>query len=306
MKQLKGIGAYVPILLVMLIWGSMGIPSTYAVEEFSPMAVLCLRSGVGAAVLFPFVWRRHRTVRPGEGEGLLLAALSVIGVVLCNYLYFYAVQHTSLTNVATLYALGPVITTVLAAVFLRETVRQSRILGILLAFFGVAALLTNGHIGALLANGFNRGDGAEFLSSACLAVYTILSRRIRRTPADCAVFWLMAVGFAVTLPLVWLTDGGFPAAVSWRGIASAAYLGVLCSGAGYLLQQRSIQTIGASASAAFLNGISPITILTAAVILGEEVTLVQIGCIFVVFFGLFLNARNVTMVHLPPKHIRTG
>ena len=40
--------------------------------------------------------------------------------------------------------------------------------------------------------------------------------------------------------------------------------------------------------------------------LGEEVTLVRIGCILAVFFGLFLNARNMTMIHLPPKHIRTG
>ena len=71
--------------------------------------------------------------------------------------------------------------------------------------------------------------------------------------------------------------------------------------AGYLLQQKSIQTIGASTSAAFLNGISPITILSAAVILGEQVTLAQVACIGVVFFGLFLNARNMTLVHLPPK-----
>ena len=301
MKNEQGIHAFIPIILVMLIWGSMGIPSTYAVEEFSPMTVLCLRSGVGAAVLLPFVWRRHGTVRPGKGEGLLLTALSVIGVVLCNYLYFFAVQHTALTNVAILYALGPVITTVLAVAFLKETARQSRVLGILLAFFGVAALITNGHVGQLLSIGFNVGDVAEFASSGCLAVYTILSRKLRRTTPDCAVFWLMAIGFVVTLPIVLVQEGGLSLRGSWRGIASVVYLGVLCSGAGYLLQQKSIQTIGASTSAAFLNGISPITILSAAVILGEQVTLAQVACIGVVFFFLFLNARNMTLVHLPPK-----
>ena len=147
MKNEQGIHAFIPIILVMLIWGSMGIPSTYAVEEFSPMTVLCLRSGVGAAVLLPFVWRRHGTVRPGKGEGLLLTALSVIGVVLCNYLYFFAVQHTALTNVAILYALGPVITTVLAVAFLKETVRLGRGRGMLLAFLGVAGFITNGQVG---------------------------------------------------------------------------------------------------------------------------------------------------------------
>lgn len=292
MSRRQAWGNYVPILLVMLFWGSMGIPSTYAVAEFSPLSVLCLRSGIAAAVLFPAVRRRHGSVCPASGEGGLLIVLSVIGVVCCNYLYFFAVQHTTLTNVAILYALGPIITTVLAFFFLREKVRQSRALGIVLAFLGVVALITDGHLEALGAIGFNQGDVAELLSSLCLAVYTILSKRLRKIPADCVVFWLMAIGFIVTLPMVLWTEGGISLHVSRQALASVLYLGILCSGMGYLLQQRSIQTIGASTSAAFLNGISPITVLSAALILKEQITLVQVACMLVVFLGLFLNAKN--------------
>ncbi len=300
MSRRQALGKYVPILLVMLFWGSMGIPSTYAVEELSPLSVLCLRSGVAAAVLFPAVRRRHGSIRPAPGEGGLLVVLSIIGVVCCNYLYFFAVQHTTLTNVAILYALGPIITTVLAFFFLREMVHLSRALGIVLAFLGVVALITDGHVEALLDIGFNQGDVAELLSSLCLAVYTILSKRLRKTPADCVVFWLMAIGFVVTLPMVIWLEGGIALYVSHRALASVLYLGILCSGMGYLLQQRSIQTIGASTSAAFLNGISPITILTAALILQEKITPVQIGCMAVVFLGLFLNARNQPLLSRRP------
>lgn len=292
MKKELGILDYVPILLVMLFWGSMGIPSTYAVEELTPLAVLCLRSGIAALVLFPIVRRRHGGVRPAKGEGGLLILLSLIGVVLCNYLYFFAVQNTALTNVAILYALGPVMTTVLAAIFLKEKVHQSRCLGIILAFAGVAMLITNGHMEQVLMIGFHRGDIAELVSALCLAVYTILSKKIKNTPPDCVVFWLMLIGFLTTLPMVCLFEGGFTVAVSARAAVSVAYLGVLCSGMGYLLQQKAIKRIGAATSAAFLNGISPITVLTAAVILKDEITLLQIGCMAVIFIGLFLNAKN--------------
>lgn len=299
MSRGKGILEYIPILLVMLIWGSMGIPSTYAVEELTPLAVLCLRSGVGALVLLPVVWRRHGSVRPAAGEGPLLILLSLIGVVVCNYLYFFAVQHTALTNVAILYALGPVITTVLAAIFLKEKVHQSRCLGIVLAFAGVAVLITNGHVEQLLLIGFNRGDIAELVSALCLAVYTILSKKLRKTPADCVVFWLMLIAFVTTLPAVCLLEGGFAFPISSRAAASVAYLGILCSGMGYLLQQRAIQQIGAATSSAFLNGISPITVLTAAVVLKDEITLLQLGCMAVIFAGLFLNAKNRAFWNAP-------
>ena len=108
----------------------------------------------------------------------------------------------------------------------------------------------------------------------------------------------MAISFLVTLPMVMLLEGGFPKQISFQAIASVTYLGVLCSGAGYLLQQLSIQRIGASSSAAFLNGISPITVLTAALILGEQVTPLQILCMGIILFGLILNARNGSLHHV--------
>ena len=288
---------YLPILLVMVFWGSMGVPSTYAVAELSPLWVLCLRSGIAVMVLFPAALRRNRGLRPAPGEGGLLAVLSLVGVVGCNYLYYYAVQNTALANVAILYALGPIITTVLAGIFLKETVRQGRCLGIVLAFAGVAALITNGDISAVFSIHFNRGDLAELGSASCLAAYTILSRRLKKTPPECAVFWLMLIAFAATLPMALVLEGGPGPHISIRGILSLLYLGVLCSGLGYLLQQCSIRQIGASASAAFLNGISPITILTAALILGEHVTFNQVLCMAVVFSGLYLNASNQNLFY---------
>ena len=288
---------YLPILLVMVFWGSMGVPSTYAVAELSPLWGLCLRSGIAVMVLFPAALRRNRGLRPAPGEGGLLAVLSLVGVVGCNYLYYYAVQNTALANVAILYALGPIITTVLAGIFLKETVRQGRCLGIVLAFAGVAALITNGDISAVFSIHFNRGDLAELGSASCLAAYTILSRRLKKTPPECAVFWLMLIAFAATLPMALVLEGGPGPHISIRGILSLLYLGVLCSGLGYLLQQCSIRQIGASASAAFLNGISPITILTAALILGEHVTFNQVLCMAVVFSGLYLNASNQNLFY---------
>lgn len=288
---------YLPILCVMVIWGSMGIVSTCALAEFSPMAVLCLRSGLGALTLLPFALRAG--LRPAKGEGGLLTGLALLGVVLCNYLYFNAIALTHLTSVAIIYALGPIVTAALAAVILREAIRQTRVVGMVLAFLGVAALLLAGTGEAAELTSVGRGEAAELLSVLCLAVYTIFSRRLQRTPAACAVFWMMAVSFAVTLLPALLSQGGINLRASPRAWLSILSLGVFCSGLGYLLQQRSIASVGASASAAFLNGISPITILTAAVFLREPVSPFQLICMAAILLGVALNAANRNL--LPMK-----
>lgn len=281
---------YLPILCVMVIWGSMGVFSTYALAEFSPMAVLCLRSGLGALTLLPFALRAG--LRPSRGEGGLLAGLALLGVVLCNYFYFRAIALTHLTSVAIIYALGPIVTAALAAVILQETIRQTRLIGMALAFLGVVALLLTGTGEAAKLTFAGRGEAAELLSVLCLAVYTIFSRRLKHTPAACGVFWMMAVSFAVTLPPALLSQGGINLQASPKAWLSILYLGGFCSGFGYLLQQRSIALVGASASAAFLNGISPITILTAAVFLQEPVSPPQLMCMAAILLGVALNAAN--------------
>lgn len=289
-NTIRRLKPYLPILCVMVLWGSMGIVSTRALAEFPPLTVLCLRSGFGALTLLPFALRAG--LRPAAGERGLLAILSLLGVVLCNYLYFNALRLTQMTSVAIIYATSPLITVVLAAVLLREPIRQSRLLGLLAAFSGVVLLLLGGEGGEGAVPAPGKGELAELLSVLCLSLYTIFSRRLRRTPPACAVFWMMAVGFLSTLPMAVLSGGGTgPAASGWAWIA-VLYLGVFCSGFGYLLQQKSIAAVGASASSAFLNGISPITILTAAVFLGEPVSLSQLLCMAAIMLGVAFNAAN--------------
>ena len=114
----------------------------------------------------------------------------------------------------------------MAGIFLKETVRQGRCLGIVLALAGVAALITNGDISAVFSIHFNRGDLAELGSASCLAAYTILSRRLKKTPPECAVFWLMLIAFAATLPMALVLEGGPGPHISIRGILSLLYASV--------------------------------------------------------------------------------
>ena len=71
MKFAEKLRLYLPIICVMLLWGSMGIPSTYALQELTPLGLLCLRSGVAAALL-PSVAGAGHVVFEDNGEAAYL------------------------------------------------------------------------------------------------------------------------------------------------------------------------------------------------------------------------------------------
>ena len=59
--------------------------------------------------------------------------------------------------------------------------------------------------------------------------------------------------------------------------------------------------IGAGSSAAFLNGISPNTVLTAGIFLHERITSVQFLSMALVLAGLYFNAANRSFVPVHRK-----
>lgn len=144
-------------------------------------------------------------------------------------------------------------TAVLAAIFLHEHIRQSRVLGIVVAFVGVVALLTNGRLSRIFSIGLNKGDVAELCSAFCLAGYTVLSKRLKNTKPACAVFWLMASSFVMTLPVVLLSKDGFGTGFGLKTALSVLYLGVLCSGVGYLCSSIPFTALAREALRRFLT-----------------------------------------------------
>ena len=79
-------------------------------------------------------------------------------------------------------------------------------------------------------------------------------------------------------------------ALSGRALLGTLYIGILGSSCAYVLQQISIQRIGAGATGAFLNGSPVVSIFAAMVFMGEALSMIQAVCAAVIFVGIFLNA----------------
>ncbi len=289
--QTRRLYHYIPMMLVLLIWGSMGLPVTYALKELPPMVLLAGRCLIAVLLLLPFAIKEGR-VLAAPGDRLYAFAAGLSGVFLNNAFYFYSVKYTSLTNIAIIFAMSPLLTALLARIFLGEKLTRRRCLGIAVAFAGALFLLSGGKPAMLLHLSLNRGDVSEFFAALTCSIMTVLGKKIKNSSAIVVTLDGMFIALLVCIPSIFFLGQPLPSSVSYAALGGLLYLGALGSACAYVLQQASIQIIGAGATAAFLNGTPAVAIVVALFVMGESISSVQIVSSAVIFSGIFLNAGS--------------
>jgi drug/metabolite transporter (DMT)-like permease len=197
-------------------------------------------------------------------------------------------------NTGWLIALIPVWSALFAAVLGREQFRGGKIVGIVVGFTGTLLVVTRGRLDAgVVALPATRGDLLVLASTVNWAIYSLLGhatiRKLRPTRATAGA---MSLGTLMLLPFFVAGDGpGAYARLSSGGVGAILFLGVACSGLGYLYWYRALERVEASRVAALLY-LEPLVTLGAAVLLlGESVGLVTVAGGVLVVGGVALVQR---------------
>ena len=287
-----------PVFVTLLSWGFMNIPSAYAVAEIPTAPLMAVRMTIASAVLALCARRFEGRVFPDRRDLPLAVLMGAIGMFGNNTLYLLAITRTSLTNVAICFATTPLITAVLAAVFLGEKLRLRHVAGIALALFGVVMLLCDGDFSSLASLHVRSGDALELLGALCSASMMVMGRKIRHSRPMSVTFCCMLTSCALCW-CSWGVQGGSFAGATWRGYAGLVYLSLFSSGAAYLCQQISLERIGARSTGAFMNAETAVSIFSAAVIMGEHLSWAQITSTAIIFLGIFANVSDRAEVDNP-------
>jgi drug/metabolite transporter (DMT)-like permease len=135
------------------------------------------------------------------GSGWLVAALSTLGMVA----FIPALQLTSVANVAVINAAGPFAAAGLAWLWLRERVRVGTLAASLVAFAGVAIIVSNAAAGPALG-----GIGLASLMTLAIAGMTVVIRRCKHVSMVAAAGMSNFLGSVVSVPFanaIWETTG---------------------------------------------------------------------------------------------------
>lgn len=283
-------------LLAVVFWGVSFVATKAVVREISPFALVLLRTALGSALMLAVLAARRVALVPPRAFWPLLALMGFVGVAFHQLLQGFALTLTSAVNTGWLIGLTPIWSALLARLFLGELFSWPKVLGLTIGFLGAAVVVTGGRWdGGLFAVPSTRGDLLVLLSTLNWAVYSVLGRGvIRDLGATRATAGAMIAGLLMLLPTVLIpqSTAGL-AALGPRGWAAVLFLGICCSGLGYLFWYRALERMEASRVGALLYLEPLVTLAASVILLGEPVRPATLlgGVVLLAGVGMVQRAR---------------
>lgn len=296
----------IALFCIQLIWASSYVAQKMALAEMPIGLVLIFRYGF-AALCFLLLGQLNFKNKFTRKEWLLILFVGILNFAGSPSLQLNALTRTYAIDVSVLVAFEPLITALLAVLFLREKIRPSTLLTFFIAAAGVLIMASSkGTIGAFQWMRII-GDGLFFLSLVCEGIYSVSSRHLVQKYRPLQVLaWMMFAGFLANLlghfQLVSKENIATISAVGWLNLL---YLGLFCSSLGYgvwnwLLRKRPVNQLALSLFLQPLLG-SALAVwilqekLDLQTMLGGGIVLVAL-LTWLIFRSLQKQNRNVDMV----------
>ncbi|OGO39216.1 MAG: hypothetical protein A2W35_16900 [Chloroflexi bacterium RBG_16_57_11] len=287
--------AILEAICAVIFWGGSFIATKVALRDVSPVTVVWLRFAIGVAILGMAVRLRRQISVPAGRDIGYFALLGFLGITFHQWLQSTGLKTAQATTTAWIVATTPIFIAALGWLVLKERLRWVQASGILLAAIGVLMVVTRGDLTSLSAGRFGtEGDFLVLVSALNWAVFSILSRRgLRKFPATQMMLFVMGFGWLFTSLLFFAGPGLREITrLSLPGWLGVGFLGIFCSGLAYIFWYDALQVLPVAQAGAFVYLEPFITLVVAAVVLGEIVTLASLVGGGVILLGVWMVQRS--------------
>ena len=184
-------------LLVNFIWGFSFVAAKVAMGHYSPLLFTSLRFILVALLLAPYL-----KIAPGRMKFVLSIAM-LVGVTHFTFLYLGLNTAGGVSAVAITIQLVAPFSLIMAVVFLKETIRWKRIVGLVLAFIGVMVLGFDPIV-------FDHLPSAMLVATAalCMAGGIVLMRQAIGIGAMQMQAWIALFSFPILLGFSFIFEEG--------------------------------------------------------------------------------------------------
>lgn len=283
---------YAALIMAVLGWGSSFVATKIALATLAPGVILFVRHGIAALILFA-VFKRRRLALPDRRLWPRLLLMGVFEPILYFLLETEGLRHTSASSASLVIAAVPVLVAVAAWPILKEKPTGRSAIGAILSVAGVVLLVLGDNnpdyadsslLGNLLVLGAAVSAVGYILISRSLSgrVHPVTITFIQMTVG--AVFFLFPAGASTVVD-------GLPAFTAESVVALTA-LTLFATVLAFFGYNYALSKIPAAKASVFINGIPLVTVLAAAVFLGESLTLLQGGAGVVIVAGVILAGRR--------------
>ncbi len=278
--------------LVVVVWAVNFIAAKVGLRYLPPVTMASLRVVLAGLSMVPAylicsrlpVFRdasRFRERGFSGGDIWTFLYLGFFGVVVNQMCFTLGLHYTSVSHAAVIVGMGPIYTLVLAVLFRLEKATGHKVIGMAMAFGGVAVLATDNGISPRSPSLL--GDAITMTGSIGFATYAVLGKRVagKYDALTMAAFNHFA-GAVIVLPvaLEQVRANGGPATmwrtVPWQGWAALMYMAVLSSALAYIFYFWLLRYLEVSQLSAFTYLLPVLATILGILWLGERGSLLQI------------------------------
>jgi drug/metabolite transporter (DMT)-like permease len=285
----KEIGAYLALCSAVIFWGVSFVATKIALESIPTFTLILGRFALAGCVFFILmVLRGFPRLTLKEHGRVILIALCEPGL----YFTFETIglQYTTAPMASLIIATIPVVVLILSALFLGERTRLAGIIGMATSLGGITILVTADPQFSWAVSGHLLGDLLILGAVLSAAFYIIFARSLGKQHSAMEFTGLQAIygallfvpAFLWELPTVQWTE------TSLRSVTAFVFLTLFATIGAFLCYNHALTKLLATRAAIFINGIPVVTALSAWVLLGERLTLVQGAGGAMVLVGVFL------------------
>jgi drug/metabolite transporter (DMT)-like permease len=289
--------AILEAFFAVVVWGASFVATKVALRSAHPDVVVWLRFSMGVVILGIAVLAGRKFALPEKRDWLYFALLGFLGITFHQWLQSTGLLTAQATTTSWIVSTIPVFMALLGWLALKENLRWLQWTGILVSALGVLLVVTRGDLSMLASGKFGTvGDFLILVSAVNWAVFSVLSRRgLQKYPATLMMFYVMAFGWLFSSVLFFAQNGlGQIGLITWDGWMGIAFLGVFCSGLAYIFWYDALQVLPVAETGAFLYLEPVVTVLVAALILGERLTLFTLTGGVLILAGVWLVNRKKT------------
>jgi drug/metabolite transporter (DMT)-like permease len=279
------------LLLAVLFLGTNPVAVKVAVAEFPPVPFVAMRFTLAGLLLLALVvLLEPRDGRPGRRDLLSLAGVGLVGVGANNVAFTLGVSMTTASETALIYAAVPIWGILLGLALGLERPTPWGILGVCLAFLGVAVVVYGGLTGSTSL----LGNLLVVVATVCWGSYAVLSLPLLRrySPLVVASYTMLFGGLgALPLALPGFSDAGWTEA-SARAWEALAYSTLLVAAFGFWAWQRGVSQVGANRVLIYQYLITLVGVAAGVLLLGESLTANKVLGGAIILLGVYLARRQ--------------
>ena len=275
----------------MLGWAGNTVAGRVSTGEISPMVVVFLRWFIISIFLILFLNKKLiLSFNLISGKLVWLCLMGSLGLTGFNALFYIAAQNTTAINLGIIQGIMPAIILVGSVVMFREAVNFTKVAGLIIAFFGVLVVVSQGDYERVILLSFNYGD--LVMLCACF-FYSGFTLGLKNKPVIDPIvlmtyFSLSALLFSIPLIITEYYLGLIQVPATSTAWLTILYIAFVPSFLAQIFFIRGVELVGASKAGLFINFLPIFAAILGVILLGAKLFVYHLISLFIVLLGVYL------------------